>query len=65
MLKVIIVKNKSGKNVTIRAKATILSCGTILTPFYLIEHKLKNKNVGKNLTIHPSTSVLAYLPDDD
>ncbi len=61
----IIVKNKSGKNVTIRAKATVLSCGAILTPFYLIEHKLKNKNIGKNLTIHPSTSVLAYLPDDD
>lgn len=61
----IIAELKSGKQINIRAKAIVLSCGAVMTPFYLIEEGFKNKNIGGNLTIHPATSVLAYCPDDE
>jgi len=62
----VIAQTSSGKEIQIRAKVVVLSCGGIMTPFHLLQQDgFKNKNIGKNLTIHPATSVLAYCPNDD
>lgn len=44
-------------------KFVISSCGSINTPALLLRSGLQNRNIGKNLRLHPVTTVSGYFPD--
>jgi len=50
----------------VRAKAVVVACGAIQTPFLLLGHRLgrPSRQVGKNFLCHPNAKVLAIYPDD-
>lgn len=52
--------------VRVRAKAVVVACGAIQTPFLLLQHRLgrPSKQLGKNFLCHPNTKVLAIYPRD-
>ena len=56
----------TGRAVTVRASATVLSCGTLLTPVVLQRHGLHRRlrHVGRNLSIHPATTVSALFDEE-
>jgi choline dehydrogenase-like flavoprotein len=47
------------------AKHVVLAAGTVGTPMILLSQKLANRSgeVGKNLSIHPSTGTYGFVPD--
>lgn len=56
----------SGKRfkVSIRARAVVISCGSIKTPVLLLRSGIKGKNVGGNLRLHPTTAVSGHFKDE-
>jgi choline dehydrogenase-like flavoprotein len=56
---------KGGGKITIRARATVLACGTMMTPLLLLGQNLANRSgmVGKNLSIHPAGASLALFDE--
>ncbi|MCD6570774.1 MAG: GMC family oxidoreductase [Deltaproteobacteria bacterium] len=62
-------EGKNGRKVSLTcfAKATVLSCGTLITPTIIQKNHLVrgNKWIGKNLTIHPAIYVGGIFPDKD
>ncbi len=52
----IVAKTAGGAKLTVRARATVLACGSLLTPLMLLRQGLANRSlqVGRNLTIHPA-----------
>lgn len=59
-------KGKNGGKVSLTcfAKATVLACGTLITPTIIQKNHLVrgNKWIGKNLTVHPSVFAIAHFP---
>ena len=55
----------SGKTLRVRARAVILAGGSIPTPLLLLKQGLANKSgqVGRNLTMHPSTGYAAVAEE--
>jgi len=49
--------------VTIRAKAVIVSAGSIHTPALLMRSGLQNRNIGENLHLHPVTTATGEYTD--
>lgn len=49
-----------------RAKAVVVACGAVHTPYLLLGHKLGRRSgrLGKNLLCHPNVKVLAVYPFD-
>jgi len=56
----------TGRSIRIRARATVLACGTLLTPVVLQRQGLHKglPHVGRNLSIHPATTVSALFDED-
>jgi choline dehydrogenase-like flavoprotein len=52
-----------GRIVEVRARGVILACGAMLTPLMLLKNGIGNSSdqVGRNLSIHPATSVSAVF----
>lgn len=52
-------------SLTIRAKAVVIACGSILTPLVLGSQGLANRSgqLGKNLSIHPACAALAEFDE--
>ncbi|KAJ3552156.1 hypothetical protein NPX13_g11179 [Xylaria arbuscula] len=52
------------RTIKIKAKKVIVSCGTLQSPLLLMRSGLKNPHIGKNLYLHPTTSVRATFDKD-
>ena len=55
------------KPVTLKPKVVIIAAGPVASSEILLRNKLANSNgqVGKHLSLHPSTSVVAVFPNED
>jgi choline dehydrogenase-like flavoprotein len=53
-------------DVRVRAKAVVVACGAIQTPFLLLGHRLgrPSRQLGKNFLCHPNTKVVAVYPHE-
>jgi choline dehydrogenase-like flavoprotein len=56
----------SARTVTIRARAVVVACGSLLTPVLLQRNNLANRSgeLGKNLSIHPASASVALFDED-
>ncbi len=61
----VVSKTKAGRTVTVRARAVIVACGSLITPPFLMRNGLGNASgeLGKNLSVHPATGLLAVLDE--
>ncbi len=52
--------------IRVRAKAVVVACGAIQTPFLLLRHRLgrPSRQLGKNFLCHPNAKVIAVYPFD-
>ena len=57
--------SKRGRRVRVRADAVVLAAGAILTPALLLRQGIANSSgqLGRNLSLHPSTSMAALMDD--
>ncbi|HTM20637.1 MAG TPA: FAD-dependent oxidoreductase, partial [Kofleriaceae bacterium] len=54
------------RTLTIRARAVVVACGSLLTPVLLARNGLANRSgeLGKNLSIHPAAASYAMFDED-
>ncbi len=59
--------NAQGKKIKLKVKAakTIIAMGTFYTPVFLKRNGVRNKWLGKNLSIHPAGVVTALFPENN
>ncbi|CAB4477256.1 uncharacterized protein OCT59_016398 [Rhizophagus irregularis] len=53
------------KRVKIHAKRVVVSAGAIHSPALLLRSGLKNKNIGRNLHVHPIAAVYGVFPNKE
>jgi choline dehydrogenase-like flavoprotein len=55
-----------GHRLRVRASATVVSCGTLITPAFLQRQGLHRgrRHLGRNLSIHPASTVSALFDED-
>lgn len=61
----IVAKTADGHVLTVRARAVVIACGSIMTPLVLDQQGLGNASgqLGKNLSIHPACGTLAEFDE--
>ena len=52
--------------VTVRARAVVISCGAVQTPYLLLRHRLGRPSgqLGRNFLIHPNAKLVAFYPHE-
>jgi choline dehydrogenase-like flavoprotein len=57
---------EGGHRLRVRASATVVSCGTLITPAFLQRQGLHRgrRHVGRNLSIHPASTVSALFDEE-
>jgi choline dehydrogenase-like flavoprotein len=62
----VVARTEDGRALTVRAKAVVISCGAILTPLLLDQHRIGTGSgqLGKNLSIHPAAGALAEFDEE-
>jgi choline dehydrogenase-like flavoprotein len=62
----VVARTEAGHALTVRAKAVVVSCGSIMTPLLLEENRLGGSSgqLGKNLSIHPACGALAEFAEE-
>lgn len=62
----VVARTEDGHVLTVRAKAVVVACGSIMTPLLLEENRLANASgqLGKNLSIHPACGALAEFAEE-
>ncbi len=50
--------------IEVSARAVVIACGSIETPLMLLDHGLGGREVGRNLSLHPSIGVLGWYDED-
>lgn len=60
------VTRQADRELTVRARAVVVSAGAIQTPFFLQQHRVGSKSgqLGKNLLCHPNVKIVAVYPHD-
>src|SRR5262249_11987306 len=60
-----VVARAGGKKLTVRAHATVIACGSLLTPLLLMKNGLGDASgqLGRNLSIHPACAALALFDE--
>jgi choline dehydrogenase-like flavoprotein len=61
----IVARTQDGHSITVRARAVVIACGSIMTPIVLAAQGLGGRSgqLGKNLSIHPACGVLAEFDE--
>lgn len=61
----IVARTEDGHTVTVRARAVVIACGSIMTPIVLAAQGLGGSSgqLGKNLSIHPACGALAEFDE--
>jgi len=62
----VVARTEDGHALTVRAKAVVVSCGSIMTPLLLEENRLGGASgqLGRNLSIHPACGALAEFAEE-
>lgn len=62
----VVARCAGGGRLTARARMTALACGSLMTPVLLESNGLANSSgmVGKNLSIHPASKVMALFDEE-
>jgi choline dehydrogenase-like flavoprotein len=60
-----VIARARDREITVRAKAVVVSCGSLMTPVLLLRTGLANSSgqVGRNLSIHPATAAVAQFDE--
>jgi choline dehydrogenase-like flavoprotein len=57
--------NGGERRLTVRARATVVAMGALLTPVFLRANGVRHPLLGSNLSIHPCGAVLGWFPGRD
>lgn len=59
----VVGRTRGGRTVTVRARAVVVACGTLLSPVLLMRNGLGGSSgqLGKNLSIHPAAGAIAIM----
>jgi choline dehydrogenase-like flavoprotein len=59
----VVGRTRAGRTVTVRARAVVVACGSLLTPAFLMRNGLGDASgqLGKNLSIHPACGAFAVM----
>jgi choline dehydrogenase-like flavoprotein len=56
---------RSGKRFTLKVREVVVAAGSLLTPTLLKRSGVRNRWLGRNLSIHPAGAVTAWFPGQD